>query len=106
MFDHLLTLIPRERILCIAAGSIAQEASTYILEGTGVTLVNGDVGLPHPSKGKNGWMTVEEIHSYIAESCKLMSGLVGQEFLINKLRWNQLDLVYGICGSMELRWWD
>jgi hypothetical protein len=43
LFDHLLTLIPRERILCIAAGFIAQEASTYILEGTGVTLVNGDV---------------------------------------------------------------
>ena len=105
MFDHLLTLIPRERILCIAAGSIAQEASTYILEGTGVTLVNDDVLLPHPSKGKNGWMTVEERHKYIAQ-CKLMSLFLGQEFSIDKLSWNQLDLVHGVCGTMELRWWD
>jgi hypothetical protein len=50
-------------------------------------------------------MTVEERHTYVAHSCKLMSGLVGQEFLINKLSWNQLDLVYGVCGSVELRWW-
>jgi hypothetical protein len=63
MFRHLITLIPREKILCIAAGSIAQEASSYILEGTGVTLVNDDIQLPHPSKGKNGWMTVNERHT-------------------------------------------
>jgi hypothetical protein len=106
MFRHLITLIPREKILCIAAGSITQEASSYTLEGTGVTLVNGDVLLQHPSKGKNGWMTVEERHKYIAQSCKLMSLFLGREFLIDKLSWNRLDLVYGICGSMELRWWD
>ncbi len=87
------------------AGSIAQEASTYILEGTGVTLVS-DVGLPHPSKGNYGWMTVEERHKYIAQSCKLMSLFLGQEFSIDKPSWNQLDLVYGVCGSLELRWWD
>jgi hypothetical protein len=106
MFRHLINLIPRERILCIAAGSIAQETSTYILEGTGVTLVNDDVLLPHPSKGKNGWMPVEERHTYIAQSCKLMSLFLGQEFSIDDLSWNQLDLVYGVSGSLELRWWD
>jgi hypothetical protein len=106
MFHHLLNLIPREKIQCIAAGAIALEASTYILEGTGVTLVNGDVQLPHPCKGKNGWMTVEERHKYVAHSCKLMSGLVGQEFSIYKLSYNQLDLVYGVCGSLELQWWE
>jgi hypothetical protein len=106
MLHHLLDLIPRERIMCIAAGAIAQEASTYILEGTGVTLVNGDVLLPHPSKGKNGWMSVEERHKYVAQSCKLMSGLMGQEFLIHDLSYNQLDLVCGVCGSLELKWWE
>jgi hypothetical protein len=106
MFDRLLALIPREKILRIAAGSIAQEASTYILEGTGVTLVNGDVRLQHPSKGKNGWMTVEERHTYMAHSCKSMSGLVGQELSIDDLSYNQLDLVYGVCGSLELKWWE
>jgi hypothetical protein len=104
MFHHLLNLIPRGKIQCIAAGVHALEASTYILEGTGVTLVNGDV-LPHPCKGKNGWMTVDERHTYVAHSCKLMSGLVGQEFSIDKLSYNQLDLVYGVCGSLELQWW-
>jgi hypothetical protein len=50
-------------------------------------------------------MTVEERHTYVAHSCKLMSGLVGQEFLIDKLSYNQLDLVSGVCGSLELQWW-
>jgi hypothetical protein len=54
MFQHLLTLLPREKIQCIAAGVHALKASTYILEGTGITLVNGDVQLPHPCKGKMG----------------------------------------------------
>jgi hypothetical protein len=89
MFHHLINLIPRERIMCIAAGSIAQEASRYILEGTGVTLVNGDIQLPHPSKGRKGWMSVEERHKYVAQSCKLMSRLVGQEFSFDKLSYNR-----------------
>jgi hypothetical protein len=51
-------------------------------------------------------MTVEERHKYVAESCKKMSLLLGQEFSINDLRWNQLDLIYGVCGLLELRWWN
>jgi hypothetical protein len=50
-------------------------------------------------------MSVEERHTYVAHSCKLMSCLVGQEFSINKLSYNQLDLVYGVSGSLELQWW-
>ncbi len=51
-------------------------------------------------------MKVNERHTYVAQFCKLMSGLLGQKFSINKLSWKQLDLVYGVCGSLELRWWD
>jgi hypothetical protein len=53
-------------------------------------------------------MTMKERHKYVAESCKLMSLvlLLGQEFSINDLSWNQQDLIYGVCESLELRWWN
>ncbi len=35
-------------MLFIAAGSIAHQACEYILDGTGITLVNDNDRLPHP----------------------------------------------------------
>ncbi len=67
--------------------------------------MNNSDQIPHPCKGKNGWMTVNERQNCVRVSCVLMSQqLLGrQEDPFGSLSWNEKDIIYGVLGTMEFK---
>jgi hypothetical protein len=99
MFHDLANLLADD-VICIAVGGFARELAPHLLEGTKIKLLNENIPLPHPSRSKNGWMTIPERDCMVRVACKIAEIICGGVPIVFA-NVKDIKMIQSVSGPMQ-----